>query len=170
MQELFQQLGIDWRLLTSQAVNFLILVTLLTFLVYKPVLKILKERKEKIEDGVRKSEEAETRLSEANLLKKEKLKEAEQDALAMLRETEQKAKTLESALLSQAKEKENAILKNAELIIETKNQEARELVRKEAVGLVREAIAKTVELSPETIDEVLIKKAIGELKSAKQTA
>ena len=165
MQELFHQLGIDWRLLTSQAVNFLILVVLLTFFVYKPILKILKERKTKIEDGVKKSEEAETRLHEANLLKKEKLKEAEQDALAILRETEQKAKTMESALLSQAKEKENALLKNAELIIEARNQEARELVRKEAVGLVREALAKTVELSPEQIDETLIKKALASVSS-----
>lgn len=170
MQELFSQLGIDWRLLISQAVNFLILLVLLTFLVYKPILKILKERKTKIEDGVKKSEEAETRLREANLLKKEKLKEAEQDAMRMLRETEKKAKDMESVLLSQAKEKEEALLKNAELIIGARNEEARELVRKEAVALVKEAIAKTVELSPETIDEMLIKKAIGELGNVKQKA
>ncbi len=165
MQELFSQLGIDWRLLISQAVNFLILVVLLTVFVYKPILKILKERKMKIEDGVKKSEEAETRLHEANLLKKEKLKEAEQDALKLLRETEKKAKEMELALLSQAKEKENALLKNAELIIEARNEEARGLVRKEAIALVKEAIAKTVELSPETIDETLIKKALQEIKT-----
>ena len=162
MSELFSQLGIDWRLLISQAVNFLILLTLLTFFVYKPIVKILKERKTKIEDGLKKSEEAEERLHEANLLKKEKLKEAEQDALQILRETARKAKDLESALLAEAKTKEDALLKNAELIIQSRNEEARELVRKEAINLVREAIAKTVELSPEAIDEVLIKRAISE--------
>ena len=162
MEELFRQLGIDWRLLISQAVNFLILLTLLTFLVYKPILKILKERKTKIEDGLKKSEEAKERLHEANLLKKEKLKEAEQDALKILRETEKKAKEIESALSLQAKEKEDALLKNAQLIIEARNEEARGLMRKEAVALVKEAIAKTVELSPEHIDETLIKKAVSE--------
>lgn len=163
MNELFSQLGIDWRLLISQAVNFFILLTLLTFLVYKPILKILKERKTKIEDGLKKSEEAEERLHEANFLKKEKLKEAEQDALKILRETAIKAKDLESALLAEAEIKEDALLKNAELIIQSRNEETRELVRKEAINLVREAIAKTVELSPEMIDETLIKKAIAHL-------
>ena len=39
MSQLFSQLGIDWHLLLSQAVNFLILLVILRLVAYKPILK-----------------------------------------------------------------------------------------------------------------------------------
>ena len=51
--ELLQKLGIDWRLLIAQLVNFSILVIILYKLLYKPVLKVLNDRKEKIEQGLK---------------------------------------------------------------------------------------------------------------------
>ncbi len=160
MNELLQQLGIDWRLLLSQAANFLILLILLTFLVYRPILNILKERRMKIEEGLEKADEADRRLEEAGIHFKNRLKEAESGALKIIKEAEKKGKDVEAALLAEAKEKENALLKNANLIIEAKNEEARKLLQKEAVSIIKKAIRKTVELSPKEIDEALIKKAV----------
>ena len=51
MSELLSQLGIDPKLLLSQGVNFGLVIIILTFLVYKPLVKILNERKQKIEFG-----------------------------------------------------------------------------------------------------------------------
>ncbi len=166
MQQLFSQLGIDWRLLISQAANFLILLVLLTFFVYKPLLKILTERKTKIQEGLEKAKEAETRLQEIALIGKKKLQEAEGSALQILREAELKAKTAESTLLAEAKRKERELFVNTELVIQSKREEARAEIRKEAIRLVKNAIAKTADLSPEQIDEALIKKALQEIKTA----
>lgn len=163
MSEFVNQLGIDWRLLLSQAVNFFLLLIVLRLFVYKPLLALMRERKSKIEEGLAKAEEAGRRLDEINIIGKEKIKEAEEEGLRIIRKTEKDAKDLEIILLSQAKEKETALLKNADLIAKAKQEEAREAARQEAVAFVKSAIIKTVEFSPDKVDEELIKRAVAEV-------
>lgn len=65
MSELLTVFGLNWKLLLIQAVNFGLLLAVLSYFLYKPILKILDERKARIAEGVRKSEEAEKRLADA---------------------------------------------------------------------------------------------------------
>ena len=76
MSQLFSQLGIDWHLLLSQAVNFLLLLAILRFVVYKPLLTLLHKRRERIEEGLTKADEADKRLGEVDRIGKEKIREA----------------------------------------------------------------------------------------------
>lgn len=163
MSQLFNTLGIDWRLLLSQALNFAILLVVLRMFAYKPLMKLMHDRKTKIEEGLTKAAEAEARLHEANEIVKHKTKEADQKALAILRSTEEESKRLEAKLLEEAKAKETALFEAADEIIRSKTQEARTSMRNEAAALVRQAIAKTVAVKPQAIDEALIKEALNEL-------
>ncbi len=163
MSDLISQLGIDWRSLASQAVNFLILLLILRFFVYKPVVRILKERKAKVEEGLAKAKEADERLNQIEEIGKEKLKEAEGEATNILRATEERAKKTEAELLAEAKRKETEELKRTEVLLRSKEEESRLLMKKEAAKLVKDAIIKTVELSPDKIDDALIQKAIKEV-------
>ena len=162
MQELIHQLGIDWRSLVSQAVNFLILLVVLRFFAYKPILKILKERKARIEEGVAKAREADERLNKIQEIGKEKLKEAEGEAINIIKKSEEKAKIVEAALLVEASAKEADALKKTELLLRSREEESRVRMNKEAAKLVKDAIIKTVELAPDKIDEALIEKAVAE--------
>jgi len=105
------QLGIDWRLLLSQAVNFILLVIVLRLFVYKPVLNILQKRREKIEEGVAKTEEADVRLRKVDDIAKKKVKEAEGEAIGIIKNTEERAQKLEGELVRQAKEKQVQMMK-----------------------------------------------------------
>ena len=163
MAELFSKLGLDWKLLLSQAVNFLLLLFLLRKFAYQPLLKVLKERREKIEEGVAKAAEAEGRLAEANAIAKDKMKAAESEALAMLRATEEKSKQVEAGLLEEARKKESAMLAGAELAAKAKEKEALDGFRREAAAMVRQAIVRTVEMAPQHVDEALVKKAVEEI-------
>ncbi len=165
MSQLLSQLGIDWRLLISQAVNFFLLLVILRLYVYKPLLKIMHERRDRIQEGIAKAAEADERLKEANHLGVQKIKEAEGQAMSILKKTEMDAKELESKLLAKAKEREDAALKSADERVRAKEAEADRAITAEAAALVKAAIAKTVELSPEKIDEALIAKAIKEIKA-----
>ena len=164
MEEFISKLGIDWRLLASQIVNFLVLIAVLRAFAYKPILKILKERRAKIEEGLAKASEADVRLREIDELAKGKMKDAEQGALGLLRATEEKAKKVEQELLSKARERETAMMKSTEAAIEGKKEESRRAMEREAAELVKRVLVKTVELAPHAIDEALIKKAIHEAK------
>ncbi len=160
MNELLSQLGIDWKLLLSQAVNFGLLLAILSFFLYKPLLRILKERAQKIQEGLVKAEEADAHLKEAQTLKKEKLKEAEVEALAMLTQAEVRAKTHEAKLLEAAKQREQESAVNAARVLRSKEEESERAIRREAAALVKQALIKTVELDPKAVDDALIAKAI----------
>src|SRR3989344_1907356 len=58
MSELFEVFGVNWKLLLMQAFNFGLLLVVLTYFLYKPVLRIIDERREKVAEGVRNAEEA----------------------------------------------------------------------------------------------------------------
>ncbi|MBI2888906.1 MAG: hypothetical protein HYY10_03205 [Candidatus Liptonbacteria bacterium] len=162
MNELLSQLGIDWKLLLSQAVNFGLLLAILSFFLYKPLLRILKERAQKIREGLTKAEEADAHLKEAQTLKNEKLREAEIEALAMLAQAETRAKSHEAKLLEAAKQKEQESAANAARVLRAKEEESERAIRREAAILVKQAIIKTVELNPKAVDEALIAKAVEE--------
>jgi F-type H+-transporting ATPase subunit b len=162
MQQLLSQLGIDWPLLLSQAVNFILLLIVLRIFVYKPLLKLLHDRREKIEGGLVKAEEAERRLHEVDLIGKGKIKAAEHEAMAILKQTETDAKTLEEKLLAEAKRREEEAMASTATRLRSQEEESRRALEKEAAALVRLAITRTVELSPESIDDALIAKAVGE--------
>ena len=55
-----EKLGIEPILLLTQVINFTILVVVLTKFLYKPILKMLDERKKKIEEGLTLSREMAT--------------------------------------------------------------------------------------------------------------
>jgi F-type H+-transporting ATPase subunit b len=132
MQELLSQLGIDWHLLLSQAVNFFLLLLVLWYFVYEPLLKLLRDRRNRIEEGLLKADEADRRLLEVDELSKQKLHEADMAAIAMLRKTEGEAKILEARLLGEAQKKEALALRNMDETLRGKEEESRRLMEKEA--------------------------------------
>ena len=170
MQQLFSQLGIDWHLLLAQAVNFFLLLTILRMFVYKPLLKVLHDRRARIEEGLIKADEADLRLHEVDEINKHKVKAAEAEAFAILKRTEGESKKLEAKMLAEAKRKEAEALRNTESMLKAKEDESRRASEKEAAVLVRRAIARTVELAPGAIDDALIAKAVAEMAGKPQAS
>jgi F-type H+-transporting ATPase subunit b len=164
MGQLFHQLGIDWHLLLSQAVNFFLVFVVLRIFVYKPLLALLHERKHKIEEGLVKADEAEKRLKEVDEIGKGRIKAAHEEVLLIMKRKETEVKEMEVALIAEAKEKEAEALRNTEVLLRAKEEESRRATEREAAAFVKRAIARTVELSPEKIDDALIEKAIKEAK------
>ena len=162
MSDLIEQLGIDWKLLLSQAINFFILLAVLTVFVYKPILAKLKERKEKIESGLEKAKEADIRLKEIDQIAKNRLKEAEERSIVMLKETENKARLLEQDLIKRAEERQKELMKKAIESFNRKNEEAQKEILKEAGALLKKIFIKAVEMDPDKIDDALIKKAVSQ--------
>jgi F-type H+-transporting ATPase subunit b len=163
--ELLFQLGINWKLFLSQAVNFFILLTVLTLFVYRPLIKVIKERNAKIKEGLDKAEEANVRLKEIDNIRKEKIKEAEQQGIKIIKDTEEKAKVLDKEILEKAEKKQkeiNDLLCQSFLKLQ---EEAKTKVLAQAGELIKKAIIKTVELKPDAIDDALIKKAIDQVKN-----
>jgi F-type H+-transporting ATPase subunit b len=166
MEEFVRQFGIDSRLLLSQVVNFAIVLAALQYFAYKPVAKILKERRERIEDGLMKANEADTRLEEVQGISVRKLKEAEQKAVELLRSAEARAGEAELALLESSKKKGEVLLREAVQSIEAEREKTRAETEKEARVLVRDTVLAVTHLEPDQIDKALIEKALKQVKQS----
>lgn len=165
MNEFLDQFGIDWKLLLSQLVNFSLILIILRIFVYKPLLKILKERKQKIEEGLIKAAESDVRLKEVDQIAKQKMKETDEKCVVLLAQTDIRKKELEAELVLKIKKKEKSLLEKTEAVAESQKKEMYAKLQKEAGGVVRSAIAKAIELEPEQVDEKLIKKTASILES-----
>jgi F-type H+-transporting ATPase subunit b len=165
MNAFLDQFGIDWKIFLSQLINFFLILIILRVFVYKPVLKVIKERNKKIKEGLDKAEEAGIRLKEIDEIGKGKIKEAETASLEMMKATEKKAKTLDLENQKKLEDKQIQMQKDLESSYRKQQEQAQDLVMKNAIDLVKKAIVKTVELKPEAIDEALIKKAVESAKT-----
>ena len=165
MSELFSQLGIEWKLLLAQGVNFIVLLFVLTKFVYKPLIKIIEERRKKIELGVKGGERAEQIIKKAEEERLGIVKEADTKAVAIISEAEKNAQKKAQEIALQADKKAQQTLREVLLLADRKQKEEMEKVSNEAKKLVRDAIIKTVELKPEQIDDKLIEEAVKGLRA-----
>jgi F-type H+-transporting ATPase subunit b len=90
-----EQLGINLGLLASQLVNFILLAVLLYLVLYKPVLRMLNERKERIARSMADVDAARDAAAKAQLEYDRKVAEAQrkaQEIIAAAAQTGEKAK------------------------------------------------------------------------------
>ena len=160
MAEFIKQFGIDWRLLVSQAVNFLLVLIILRMFVYKPVVVILRDRRRRVEEGIAKAKEADARLADARETVRERMYQAETEAMALLRQVEEQAKSRKQTLLESSRRKGEVMLLEARKTIDAEQEKVRAELDQEARGLLRAALVNVVEMDPEQIDESLIEKAL----------
>ncbi len=165
MSDLFEKLGVNWKLLLAQAVNFVLLLIVLRFALYKPLLALLAERRRRIKKGLRDAEEAEKRLHEAEAVRREKLREGEAQSLVLMRATEEKAKAVEAELLELAHKKEADIIQKAKERGEGVIREEREKFYGEASDLLRNAVVALVGVKRDVVEDELLKETVKKLKS-----
>lgn len=114
MEQLFGAFGIDVKLLIAQAVNFGILFVALTYLLYKPVLKTLDERKAKVAKGVVDAEEAAQKLAEADTEATKRLQGAESEAEGIVAGARENAQSEKARILKEAEIRASAVAEDAE--------------------------------------------------------
>lgn len=128
--------------------------------VYKPVAKLLAERRRNVEEGITKSQEANRRLQDVQEMAREKMKETEKRATLLLREVDARAKEHEAALLESSRRKGEVMLQEAGKSLEAERAKVRAELNREVRNLVRSAVVQVVEMDPEKVDEALIEKAL----------
>jgi len=163
--ELLLQLGINWKLFLSQAVNFFILLFVLKIFVYKPLLTTIKNRNDKIKEGLVKAEEADVRLKEVDNIAKDKLKQADQESINIIKKTEEDAKILERELQKKNEDKQSKMQEEAREQLKKQLEENKKVVLAQAGELVKKTMIKTIGLNPDAVDDMLIKKAVENIKN-----
>lgn len=131
MSGFFSAFGVDWRLLTIQIINFGVLLTALSYFLYRPVTQMLDERRQKIAEGVRASEAAAQRLSEAQDEGNALVAQAAREAEGLLAASRIRAEERAISIVRMAEERADATTKDAALRAAEAKRQALEESRKE---------------------------------------
>ncbi|MBI5071501.1 F0F1 ATP synthase subunit B [Candidatus Falkowbacteria bacterium] len=142
--ELLTKLGIDWRLLIAQLVNFLILVLILYKFLYKPLLKMLEGRKEKIEKGLRDAEQLGVELEKTKELQAAEIQKAKQESRAIIEEAERRAEAAGAETKLKTKAEVEKLISAAKNQIISEKEKMMAEVKKEAIELVLATAKKVV--------------------------
>ncbi|MBT9167966.1 MAG: ATP synthase subunit b, sodium ion specific [Syntrophomonadaceae bacterium] len=144
MDEIINAFGIDVRLIIIQIVNFTILMVALGYFLYKPILKLLKEREEKIAQGIKDAELAASAKAEADSEKQVVLSAAHGEASAIASRAKTAAEAKTADILSAAQAKATQVLKEAEAKSEQLKKQALAESEKEVAELAILATEKVL--------------------------
>ena len=136
------QLGIDWKLLLAQVVNFGILLFILKRYAYQPMLQLMDERAARIEKGLKDAEAAEQKLRSVEVEEKAILAGARQQAKELLVETDKAAKERDALKLSETEARVKKLFSDAETKLEDDRARMIEDAKRELSETVMLAVEK----------------------------
>lgn len=131
--------------LIAQIINFLILVAVLSKVAYKPIMKALADRQERIESNIA---QAEREKGEAEKLKREyqeQLALARAEAQNIVEKATRLAEVTKDEILVAARAEHAKMLKEAQEEINRERQKALSELRSEVVALSMAAATKIIE-------------------------
>lgn len=151
MTELFSSLGINWKVLTAQIINFAVLLFILQKFLYKPLLNVLAKRREEIAKAHTGAKEIEMRLKEIDDAKEAKLDEARRKSVELIKKAEADAVASAERIITDAKA-DMARLSSEERVKMTRE---RDKLMQEATRHLGETVAAAVE---KTVGDVMDEK------------
>jgi F-type H+-transporting ATPase subunit b len=128
-----EALGINLGYLVSQIVNFTLLAVLLYFVAYKPILRMLDTRSERIKKGLEDAEAASKRAAEMEQEFDQRMAEARRDGQEIVAEARQMSEKARQDILEEAREEARTQIDKA------KEEIVRE--RELAMGELRQQVA-----------------------------
>ena len=165
MGELINTFQIDWKLIIAQLINFLIVLGVLYKFAYKPVLAMLNDRSEKIDQSLKDAKKIEEKLAATEADHKEVIATARREASIIIEKGNKITEEKRTEMINRAKEEIGQII----------NQEKEKMQAEKAVTLkeIKTEVAELVALSMEKLlekkltvkeDHELIKKIIKDAK------
>jgi F-type H+-transporting ATPase subunit b len=124
MPEVFEKLGIETNLLVAQAVNFILLLIILQKLAYKPVLKMLQDRSDRIEKSLKQAKKIEEELKSTEETKIAEIKKAKEEAQKIIKEAYEMSEKKSQESIEKTKNKTQEIVEKAKQEIRTEKEKS----------------------------------------------
>ena len=156
-------LGVDAKAFIIQLITFVLVFFVLKKYAFKPILKILAERRETIEAGVALGEEMRREKSQTEQKMTDMLQEARKGADEIISNANDTGREAIKEAEEKAKLKADSIVEEAHRRIDQDAARVRKQLESELVGLVADATEAVIEEKVDAKkDEALIKRALKE--------
>ena len=148
-------------LLIAQIINFAILAFVLTKFLYKPIMKMLDDRKNRIAEDLEKSKTLEMKIVEAGTAKEDLLAEARRQGEKMIKQSEKNASEIKEAMVKEAGAEVSKMRDDAKRSLETDRQKTMDELKKELGSLVSLSVEKALgDVADKSVQEKLVEGAL----------
>lgn len=148
--EALGKLGINWWLLIAQIVNFAILLAILYIFLYKPILKLFKDRSTRIDEGLKNAEKLKADAAESEQRQKAVLDEARKEAHRIVEQGTKLSDDEKKKILELAHEESRKIVERTMKEINAEKQNIMTEIRKEVGEMV---VNLSLEMVKKQLDE-----------------
>ena len=157
-------LGLNTQLFVFQLINFVIVGIIVWFMILKPLVARMEERKKLVDESIDKAKEIETNLTMSEQKYQEKLDEAKAEANTVIEKAHTDATDLATQLKEKAQKDIESLVSQAKKNIATEKKEAIDESKKEIGTLVVAAVEKIIaDKLDKKSDAVLVERVITEV-------
>ena len=165
MGQAFEALGINLPMIIAQIVNFTILLVVLRMVLYKPVLNMLDERKQKIAEGLNAAEIARAEAASAQANIQEQQDTARKEGQEIVANAQNIATRIQADAREQTAKDREAALERARNEIQLERDRAIAELRGEFADITVKAAEKVINQSlDQTAHERVIDETLAESK------
>jgi F-type H+-transporting ATPase subunit b len=167
MAEAFDALGINLPQLIAQIANFFVLLLILRFTLYKPILRMLDQRRERIAEGLNAAENARVEAADAQRRIQEQLDQARREGQEIVGQAQNVATRIQAEAREQASRDREAALERARAEIQLERDRAIAELRREFADVTVAAAERVIGQSLDgqahrrIIDETLAGSSLG---------
>lgn len=165
MRELFENLGVNWKLLFAQAANFLLVLYVFKRYVFPRLFTFMEQRKKRIEQGLAFRDKVEQELTRIREARHREIENAKQQGETIMAEskTAAHAKTREALLLAKAEAERLLTGAQAQGTREKEGmiRQAKDEIARSALFVAEKFLSKTLTSKDE---EKFLKEALQELE------
>ena len=162
--QIFENFGIQPTLLLAQIVNFLIILFLLKKFFYRPIIKVLEDRKNRIEDSLKNADLISEKLAKTDEKSRLIIEGAQKNTQDLISD----AKSEAGRILNQAQEDARAAGQEAIIQVRAQIENERVKMQKEledqtlnlVIGVVKKVLSKTLSVKEK---QTITKEAITHL-------
>lgn len=142
METLVSTFHIDAKLLLAQVINFGIVFFILYKFALGPIVKIMKERADKIEKGLEDAKKIEARMVQSEAEYQDMMSKAKKEAAQIMEKATQDAEVRSKEALAKAREEIGAVINQEREKMQTEKAETLREIKAEISGLVIASVEK----------------------------
>ena len=147
MEKLIEELGINWAVLLAQIVTFGILMGLLYLAAYKPIMRMLDERSNRVKESIEQTEHIKEQAAHAEEETKRQIEAASKEGQEVIARAMRTGEELRQKAQQDAREDAESLIVRARTEIQRERDEAVDELRQEFAELTILAAGKVIERS-----------------------
>lgn len=161
-------LGIDWQLLVAQLLNFGIIFFLLVWLLKKPLQKVLRERRDQIDQGLKDAAHLKEQRAKLDEEKAKILAEAKEAAEKIVVESQKVAAGIQSKATKNTEQQAEKMINDVKAELAKQKEQLTDDLKDELTDLIKESVAHSMKELSNDQQSKLVDSAVDKLKKLRQ--